>query len=499
MSKSPLGYTEAANAASPGGARPDSSTSTAPGDAVGVATERFGHADRMKDHRILVVDDEPASRKGLQELLTVWGYDVTAAADGQEALERAAVRAPDLVIADLVMPGIDGLELLTRLKRDFPTTAVVFLTGQGSIETAVQAIKDGAYDYLTKPVDPTRLQLLLDRALERSETAREVQLLRRQLRQRGAFGRLLGSSHGMMEVMRQVEVSAPTDATLFIAGESGTGKELVARTVHELSPRRRGPFVAVNCAAIPETLLESEIFGHERGSFTGAVERRQGCFELADGGTLFLDEVAEMQPGTQAKFLRVLQEGQFRRLGAKTEIHVNVRVVAATNKEPAKALADGTLREDLYYRLNVFAISLPPLRDRLEDLADLAQAFVEEFNDRHGRTVRGVDEGALDVLRRHRWPGNVRELRNVIERAVIVCSGDLVRAEHLPPLGTPIEPVATASEADLVLPVGTTVEDAERELILRTLKQTGGNKTRAAEILGISLKTLHNKLHKYSA
>src|SRR5437867_4180894 len=405
MSKSPLGYTEAANAASPGGARPDSST---------------------------------------------------------------------------------------------PTTAVVFLTGQGSIETAVQAIKDGAYDYLTKPVDPTRLQLLLDRALERSETAREVQLLRRQLRQRGAFGRLLGSSHGMMEVMRQVEVSAPTDATLFIAGESGTGKELVARTVHELSPRRRGPFVAVNCAAIPETLLESEIFGHERGSFTGAVERRQGCFELADGGTLFLDEVAEMQPGTQAKFLRVLQEGQFRRLGAKTEIHVNVRVVAATNKEPAKAIADGTLREDLYYRLNVFAISLPPLRDRLEDLADLAQAFVEEFNDRHGRTVRGVDEGALDDLRRHRWPGNVRELRNVIERAVIVCSGDLVRAEHLPPLGTPIEPVATASEADLVLPVGTTVEDAERELILRTLKQTGGNKTRAAEILGISLKTLHNKLHKRS-
>ena len=491
MSKSPLGYTEASNATPPagGGSRPDSNASTEPSESTGtsVATERFGHTDQMKDHRILVVDDEPASRRGLQELLTVWGYDVTAAGDGQEALERAAVRAPDLVIADLVMPGIDGLELLTRLKRDFPTTAVVFL------------IKDGAYDYLTKPVDPTRLQLLLDRALERSETAREVQLLRRQLRQRGAFGRLLGSSRGMMEVMRQVEVSAPTDATLFIAGESGTGKELVARTVHELSPRRRGPFVAVNCAAIPETLLESEIFGHERGSFTGAVERRQGCFELADGGTLFLDEVAEMQPGTQAKFLRVLQEGQFRRLGAKAEIRVNVRVVAATNKEPAKALQDGTLREDLYYRLNVFAIALPPLRDRLEDLGDLAQAFVEEFNDRHGRNVRGVDESALDVLRRHRWPGNVRELRNVIERAVIVCSGDLVRTEHLPPLGAPIEPVTAATEADLVLPVGTTVEDAERELILRTLKQTGGNKTRAAEILGISLKTLHNKLHKYNA
>jgi len=303
----------------------------------------------------------------------------------------------------------------------------------------------------------------------------------------------------MLDVMRQVEVAAPTDATLLIAGDSGTGKELVARTVHALSPRRKGPFVAVNCAAIPETLLESEIFGHERGSFTGAVERRQGCFELADGGTLFLDEVAEMQPGTQAKFLRVLQEGQFRRLGAKAEVQVNVRVVAASNKDPQKALQDGALREDLYYRLNVFAIGLPPLRERMEDLSELAQAFVEEFNERHGRTVRGVDEDTLDVLRRHRWPGNVRELRNVIERAVIVCAGDLVRGEHLPPLGTSVAPVTPTTEAEVVVPVGTTVEDAERELILRTLKQTGGNKTRAAEILGISLKTLHNKLHKYNA
>jgi DNA-binding NtrC family response regulator len=461
----------------------------------------------MKDHRLLIVDDDAASRQGLQKLLTVWGYDVTAAADGQEALERAAGRAPDLVIADLVMPVMDGLELLARLRCDFPTTPVVFLTGQGSIESAVQAIKEGAYDYLTKPVDPTRLQLVLDRALERSETAREVRLLRRQLRQRGAFGRILGGSRGMMEVMRQVELAAPTDATLFIAGESGTGKELVARTVHELSPRRRGPFVAVNCAAIPETLLESEIFGHERGSFTGAAERRQGCFELADGGTLFLDEIAEMQPGTQAKFLRVLQEGQFRRLGAKAEIRVNVRVVAATNKDPSKALQDGTLREDLYYRLNVFAIALPPLRDRLEDLADLAQAFVEEFKERHGRSVRGIDETALAILQRHRWPGNVRELRNAIERAVIVCPGDLVRAEHLPSLGAPSEPVSAVDQtldrgrdigADLVVPIGTTVEGAERALILKTLQTTGGNKTRAAEILGISLKTLHNKLHKYA-
>jgi transcriptional regulator with PAS, ATPase and Fis domain len=301
----------------------------------------------------------------------------------------------------------------------------------------------------------------------------------------------------MREVMRQVEVAAPTDATLLITGESGTGKELVARTVHALSSRRKGPFVAVNCAAIPETLLESEIFGHEKGAFTGAVERRQGCFELADSGTLFLDEVAEMQPGTQAKFLRVLQEGQFRRLGAQSETHVNVRIVAATNKDPLKALQDGALREDLYYRLNVLTITVPPLRDRMEDVPELVQAFVDEFNERHGRSIHGVDDDALDVLRRHRWPGNVRELRNVIERAVIVCPDELVRAEHLPVFDEATLPTTSGTEAEVVLSVGTTVEDAERELILKTLKQTGGNKTRAAVILGISLKTLHNKLHKY--
>jgi transcriptional regulator with PAS, ATPase and Fis domain len=301
----------------------------------------------------------------------------------------------------------------------------------------------------------------------------------------------------MREVMRQVEVAAPTDATLLIAGESGTGKELVARTVHALSSRRKGPFVAVNCAAIPETLLESEIFGHEKGSFTGAVERRQGCFELADGGTLFLDEVAEMQPGTQAKFLRVLQEGQFRRLGAQSETHVNVRIVAATNKDPMKALQDGALREDLYYRLNVLTITVPPLRERMEDIPELVQAFIDEFNERHGRSIRGIDDDALEILRRHRWPGNVRELRNVIERAVIVGPDDLVRAEHLPAFDEASLPTPSGTEAEVVLSVGTTVEDAERELILKTLKQTGGNKTRAAVILGISLKTLHNKLHKY--
>ncbi|MBI3030594.1 MAG: sigma-54-dependent Fis family transcriptional regulator [Candidatus Rokubacteria bacterium] len=450
-------------------------------------------------HRILVVDDDATSRKGLQDLVAAWGYDVSAAADGREALEQAAERSPSVVISDLVMPGLDGMGLLAALQCDYPGAAVIILTGQGTIESAVQAMKDGAYDYLTKPVDPTRLRLLLDKALERTETVREVQLLRRQLRQRGAFGQLVGSSPAMQDIMRQLDLAAPTDATLLFVGESGTGKELVARTVHELSPRRKGSFVAVNCAAIPETLLESEIFGHEKGAFTGALERRQGCFELADGGTLFLDEVAEMRPATQVKFLRVLQEGQFRRLGGKTEVRVDVRVIAATNRDPLEAVREGVLREDLYYRLNVFAIVLPPLRERMEDLPELIQAFLAEFNERHRRSIRGVDDGALELLRRHRWPGNVRELRNVLERAVIVCPRDLIRAEHLPaPLGS--TPAATPSaEGGALLPIGTSLEEAERQLILRTLAHTGNNKTRAAEILGISLKTLHNKLNKYNA
>jgi len=358
-------------------------------------------------------------------------------------------------------------------------------------------MKDGAYDYLTKPVDPARLQVLLEKAVERTETVREVHLLRRQLRQRGAFGRLVAGAPAMQEVTRQLELVAPTDATVLIVGETGTGKELVARTIHELSPRQRGPFVALNCAAIPETLLESEIFGHEKGAFTGAMERRQGCFELADGGTLFLDEVAEMQPATQVKFLRVLQEGRFRRVGGKAELQVDVRILAATNKDPAKAVQEGAIREDLYYRLNVFTIALPPLRERLDDLPELVHAFLETFNERYGRAVKGMDEAALAVLRRHPWPGNVRELENVVERAVILCPGDLIGVAYLP---TPLAPPQPAAEGTgVVLSVGTTVEEAERQLILRTLAHTGNNKARAAEILGISLKTLHNKLNKYKA
>jgi DNA-binding NtrC family response regulator len=452
--------------------------------------------------RVLIVEDDAPARKGMADLLSLWGYEVATAGDGVEALERVSEESPAVVVSDLVMPGMDGLGLLSALRVDHPDVAVIMLTGQGSIESAVQAMKEGAYDYLTKPLDPARLQVLLERALDRAESAREVHRLRRELRHRGAFGRLVAGTPAMQEVARQIEQVAPTDATVLVLGESGTGKELVARTIHDHSRRRRGPFVAVNCAAILETLLESEIFGHEKGSFTGATGRRPGCFELADGGTLFLDEIAEMSPATQVKFLRVLQDGRFRRVGGQAEITVDVRVIAATNKSPLKALQDGALREDLYYRIAVFTLTLPPLRERPEDLGELVRVLLEELNERHGRAVRGVDEATLAVLRRYTWPGNVRELRNVLERALIVCPGDLIGLAHLPspPSATtsPVEPVTDQEASDVRLSVGTTVDEAERRLILRTLAYTGNNKTRAAEILGISLKTLHNKLNRYN-
>jgi DNA-binding NtrC family response regulator len=450
--------------------------------------------------KILIVDDEEPARQGLTALLARWGYDVDEAADGQEALAKAAAGLPSVVISDLVMPKMDGLELLRALKSDVPFASVILLTGQGSIETAVIAMKEGAYDYLTKPVDVARLRLLIPKAAERGEALREVALLRRKLSQVWGMGRLVGTSHGMQEVYRLIEVAAPTPAPVLISGESGTGKELVARTLHDLSPRAKGPFVAVNCAAIPETLLESEIFGHEKGAFTGALERRPGCFELAHEGTIFLDEIAEMNPGTQAKFLRILQDGTVRRLGGKTEIKVDVRVLAATNKDPVKAIQEGSFREDLYYRLNVVSLALPPLRERREDIPALVQAFIEEFNARYDKRIRSVDESVLSGLIAQPWPGNVRELRNTIERAIIVCDGDVILPKHVPPAPSlRAIPDSGDSPDSVSFRVGTSLEDAEKALILKTLAANGNNKTRAADVLGISLKTLHNKLKAYGA
>jgi len=446
-------------------------------------------------HRVLIADDLEASRKGLAALVATWGYEVEEAADGQEALAKAADSNPAVVITDLVMPKLDGLGLLKAVQAELPFTMVIILTGHGTIETAVGATKDGAYDYLTKPVDVARLRILLEKAIEKGEALREVNVLRRRVKAVWGHGRLVGTSKIMQGVFRQIDLAAPTSAPVLIVGESGTGKELAAQTLHELSPRGQGPFVAVNCAAIPETLLESEIFGHERGAFTGALERRIGCFELAHQGTIFLDEIAEMSPPLQAKFLRILQDGALKRIGGRSEIKVDVRVLAATNKEPARGLKDGTFREDLYYRLNVFTLTLPPLRARREDIPLLIQAFVEEFDAKYERKVRGVDEAALRLLVAHDWPGNVRQLRNTVERAVISCAGELITAADLPSEPGPSGPEEPRAGAPV--PMGVKLKDVERDVILKTLASVGNNKTRAAEVLGISLKTLHNKLNRY--
>ena len=444
--------------------------------------------------RVLIVEDDAAARVGLEQLLKSWGFTAEAAADGEDALQKVTSFRPAIVITDLVMPRMDGLALLRALQQQGADVTTLLLTAQGTVETAVEAMKEGAYDYLTKPIDIQRLKILLDKIVERLETVREVKALRRQLREQGTFGTLIGNAPEMRKIYQIIEQAAPTGASVLITGESGTGKELVAQTIHQLSPRTGHPFVAINCAAIPETLLESEIFGHEKGAFTGAADRRQGCFELADRGTLFLDEIGEMTPATQVKLLRVLQERKFRRLGGRTEQSVDVRVIAATNIDPTEAVKAGKLREDLYYRLNVFSFRLPPLRERKEDLPLLVQAFINEFNQRNQKNVVGVDQQAMRMLEHYAWPGNVRELRNVIERATILCGGAFIESKHLPTVLAQEPP--PQHQPQLALGPGTTVEEAERRLILMTLEHTRDNKTRAAEILGISLKTLHNKLNK---
>ncbi|HEX9479423.1 MAG TPA: sigma-54 dependent transcriptional regulator [Methylomirabilota bacterium] len=447
---------------------------------------------------LLIVDDEEDSRAALQTILGTWGYATEVASEGREALEKAAALRPSLVVTDLIMPDMDGLSLLTALQQEMPRVPVIILTGRATVDTAVGAMRQGAYDYLTKPVDLDRLRLLIEKALERGRTLDEITILRRRVKDVWGLGRLIGRSAPMQEVHRLIEQAAATPAPVLIHGETGTGKELVARTLHELSARASGPFVAVNCAAMPETLLESEIFGHERGAFTDARDRREGCFELAHGGTLLLDEVAEMQPGTQAKFLRVLEEGAFRRLGGKTEISVDVRVVAATNKDPFAAMKDGVFREDLYYRLNVFTLAVPPLRQRVEDIPLLVTGFIEEFNAKYDKRITGVDDATLKILMSHAWPGNVRELRNVVERAFIACEGDMITAKILP--GTsPVAPVASWSGDSemLTAPIGLPLREVEKQFVLRTLAAESNNKTRAADRLGISTKTLHNMLQRW--
>jgi DNA-binding NtrC family response regulator len=454
--------------------------------------------------KVLIVEDEPHALMGLAELISGWGYRTDTARDGIEGWEKALAWDPAIVVTDLKMPRMDGIGLLTKLSDASSglnaNLAVVVLTAMGSIQLAVDAMKLGAYDFLQKPVDSTRLRTILANATRQRETEIQLEVARRRLRETGVLGSMVGSSQAMREIFGLIEQIAPSNVSVLITGESGTGKELVARTLHDLSPRKSKPFVAVNCAAIPETLIESEVFGHEKGAFTGAVDRRAGCFELANGGTLLLDEIGEMPAGTQAKLLRVIEERKLRRLGARAEQDVDVRVLAATNRDPGQAVAEGHLRADLFYRLNVFNIHLPPLRTHLEDLAPMAEAMLEQMNQKHGRKVAGVAASILDRMMAHDWPGNARELRNTIERAVILCQdGAPLDAGHLPPgFGKTQSQAALPLDASIVVvPVGTTVDEAERMLILRTLEVTGQNKTRAAEILGVSLKTMHNKLKEY--
>jgi DNA-binding NtrC family response regulator len=454
----------------------------------------------MSQERVLIVEDEENERTGLAELVSGWGYRAETAKDGAEGLEKAGSWTPSIVITDMKMPRMGGLELLERLASAASTMAVVVVTAQGTIDTAVQAMRMGAYDYITKPIDTNRLRTILQNASALLGTRNELEATRRKLRDAGSLGSLVGSSRKMQEIFRLIEMVAPSTASVLITGASGTGKELVARTVHDLSPRHSKPFIPINCAAIPETLIESEIFGHEKGAFTGALERRTGCFELAEGGTLLLDEIGEMPVATQAKLLRVLEDRKLRRLGSKVETTVDVRVLAATNKVPEEAVARGELRNDLYYRLNVFNIHMPPLREHKDDIPELVQELLGEMNAKHGRKVAGVSEAVLSAFTNYSWPGNVRELRNTLERAVIVCDSAVVETKHLPPGFGQTTLRSSADDGDAVhLDVGTTVEQAEKLLILKTLEATNNNKTRAAEILGISLKTLHNKLKEYGS
>jgi DNA-binding NtrC family response regulator len=460
------------------------------------AAVRAVETGERKD-RVLIVEDEENARKGYEQLLQRWGCDVLSVGSAEDALAKFGSFQPDTLIADVELPGMNGLDLLGHLGIELTDVPAIIITGKGSEERAVAAIEAGAFWYIEKPLKGPVLRALLDRALGKARDARQLVVLQRQLREAGRLGDLVGASRPMQEVMRIVEMAAPSSASVLITGETGSGKEIVARTVHKLSPRAGGPFVAINCSAIPESLMESEIFGHERGAFTGAAERRIGCFELADGGTLLLDEIGEMPAPTQAKLLRVLEDRKVRRLGSKTETPVDVRVVAATNKDPEQAVSTGHLRQDLYFRLNVFHINLPPLREHKEDIPLLAEHILRDINVKHSKSVKGVGAEVMDIFMSHTWPGNIRELRNVLERSAIMCERDLITRACLPGEFGKAQAKSPSDLGAIKFPIGTTVDAMERELILQTLAATGNNKTRAAELLGISLKTLHNKLKEY--
>ncbi len=444
--------------------------------------------------RVLVADDEEAARRTLGEILTEDGYEVALAADGDEALRLVAQESPDVLLTDLRMPGMDGLELLTRVRAGYPEVAIVIMTAHGTIRSAVRALRDGAEDYLTKPIDVEELEHLLEGLFSRRRLAAETRILRERLDEKYSFENIIGRSPEMLQVFRLIEQVAPSQASILITGESGTGKELIAQALHQRSSRRDAPFVKVSCAALPETLLESELFGHERGSFTGALARRAGRFEIAAGGTIFLDEIGDVPQGMQVKLLRFLQDHQFERVGGNVTMTVDVRVIAATHRDLPALVREGKFREDFYYRLNVIEIPLPPLRARDQDIPLLVDYFIHKFAAGNGKTVTGVDDETMAALVSNSWPGNVRELEHAIERAVVLARGPILDLSLFPSLPVVQEP---QKRPDGPLVPGASLRDIERDAILRTLEAVGGSTSRAAAVLKISPRTIQYKIKQY--
>lgn len=445
--------------------------------------------------RILIVDDDPAHRTMLRTLLTAWGARVDEADDGARAIALSRETPFDLVLMDVMMPEVDGITALQAIKSYNPSIPILIMTAFSRIESAVEAVKSGAYDYLAKPLDFDVLQLTIERALDHASLRHENQTLKRQLVAFDAGG-IIGSSPAMQGLLDMLAMVAPSDATVLISGESGTGKELIARAIHANSRRNDGPFVAVNCAALSENLLESELFGHEKGAFTGADRRREGHFAHADGGTLFLDEIGEISPAMQVKLLRAIQEREFQRVGGDQSVRVDVRLVAATNKDLEKEVEAGRFRQDLYFRLNVVTLDMPPLRERVEDIPLLAAHFLARFSEKNHKQIKGFTPSAMGVLLKHAWPGNVRELENVVERAVVLLVGEYVSERELPPslAGNAANAEEAAPAASLA---GLSLDEVEKRAILQTLESCGGNKSEAARRLGVTRKTLHTKLARY--
>jgi DNA-binding NtrC family response regulator len=441
--------------------------------------------------KVLIADDERHIAEGLQMLLAEEGYDVDTATDGKKAWEKVSTGEFGLVLADLKMPKMDGLELFANMREAGIDSEIIIITGKGTVASAVEAMRHGAYDYLTKPLDVERLKALIPKALDKYQVRTANRELQKRLESMSRYGDMLGQSEVMVRIYNIIEAVAPSNASVLIVGESGTGKELVARALHNKSNRAKGPFVALNCGAFPREILENELFGHEKGAFTGAINEKPGAFEQADGGTLFLDEVAEMEPDIQVKFLRALEQRAFRRLGGKKEVQVDIRVVAATNKNVEEALRDGKLRDDLYHRLAVIPLHLPPLREREGDVRLLAEEFLQRFAKEQGKEITGFSEGASEYINTFRWPGNVRELKNSIERAVILAKAETIEVADLVPRHLAFE------EAEVHIPIGTTLADSERQLTLKTFAFTSGDHRKTARILGVTQKVLKDKLQKY--